>query len=545
MAWRRQRLGAVQFVRGRRFERGGPGVGRALRAVERISTPSVSIRSPSELVEMPLPFYSDELGMRTLDPKCRSPSSSDARRTVVQLRNHQPQEDKANYMFNAVAWTLSNIVRCGLEANISANTRFADAEAQPLLVAASRRGNAGTLKVLLDGGADLTLTTSDGHSALGVASRYGFLDGVKLLLAAGANVNSAGPRKWTPLMEAVINEREGRVPILRALLDGGADLAPLNDDGQSALAVAARNGRLDCIRTLLAAGANANTRDQLGNTPLMIAILNKRLECVRALVPDSDLSLTNLQGQAAFHVCIVTGDEACLEILLPRTPDVDVRVQPGTDVYGKPLGTYHQTALHIACEKGQRVMAQALLRRGASRMARENSNLTPLHWAAFKGHMSCVILLVGLPGRPELSPAEVDATTYAGETALHFAAEGGHLNVCGVLIEAGARLDAKNARGITPLMLAQQFHPTNAELLALLSGGSDEPPGTMCDHCGKTAAQLARSLKVCGDCHSVRYCDAACLSAARRGHKKACKERVAERAAAVQATFLRELPTSP
>ena len=74
-------------------------------------------------------------------------------------------------------------------------------------------------------------------------------------------------------------------------------------------------------------------------------------------------------------------------------------------------------------------------------------------------------------------------------------------------------------------MLAQRFHPTNAPLLALLSGaGPAQPPGTVCDHCGKTAEQASVSaLKGCNQCHAARYCDAVCQKAAWQEHKAACK----------------------
>ena len=100
-----------------------------------------------------------------------------------------------------------------------------------------------------------------------------------------------------------------------------------------------------------------------------------------------------------------------------------------------------------------------------------------------------------------------------------------------MLLEAGARLDAKTTAGNTPLEHAQHWHPTNAALLALLSGaGPANPPSTVCDHCGKTAAQASvNSLKGCSECHAVRYCGAACGAAAWKGHKKACRARARER----------------
>ena len=145
-----------------------------------------------------------------------------------------------------------------------------------------------------------------------------------------------------------------------------------------------------------------------------------------------------------------------------------------------------------------------------------------------------------------MTPAEVDAGDRNGVAALHLAAFGGSEKVCGVLIQAGARLDAKSTLGYTPLMVAQQKHPNNAALHALLSGaGPAHLPGTVCDHCGKTAEQASGPfLKTCGACHGMRYCGTACSAAAWPGHKAACKARVKEREEATKVVLV-ERPALP
>ena len=146
--------------------------------------------------------------------------------------------------------------------------------------------------------------------------------------------------------------------------------------------------------------------------------------------------------------------------------------------------------------------------------------------------MSCVVLLVGRPGKIRMTLAEVDAVTDEGWTALHLAARSGDDQICAVLVDAGARLDAKTTDAFcaTPLMFAQQWHPKNAALLALLFGAAPaQPPGLVCDHCGLTAEQASvKSLKDCGKCNDVRYCGKDCQLAAWPGHKAACKARVKE-----------------
>ena len=72
---------------------------------------------------------------------------------------------------------------------------------------------------------------------------------------------------------------------------------------------------------------------------------------------------------------------------------------------------------------------------------------SPLLWAAFKGHLRCLWLLLSA----QLSTTDVD--TY-GNTALHLAAAGGHLECVRSLLYAGVDLNARNFHGNVALDLA-------------------------------------------------------------------------------------------
>ena len=420
---------------------------------------------------MPLP--TNEAGFRALEPKCTSPTSSDSKRIVVQLAE-ETDAFKEAFLSAAVSSGLSNLVRCALEAKISANTCSRSSQQRPVLVEAAGRGYSHIVKQLLEAGADHSFTDSKGFTSL---------------------------------------------------------------------ILAAQEGHLECIQLLLAAGADAiKPESALGLTPLHIAIGHKRTECVRALLPVSDLLHTSRAGNNALHTCVLTANEECLDMLLPLMSDVDLRTLRGVSpASGEPVTVFNSAALHLACQNGQQQMAKALLKRGANRMARDSKQRTSCHYASQFGHLSCLTLLIGQPGRRKMTPAEVDAADYEGATALHMAAAAGQTTLAGVLLEAGARLDAKTARGTTPLMAAQQKHPANAALIALLSGArpTAQPPGTVCDHCGKTAAQASvNSLKACSECHAVRYCSAACGAAAWKGHKKACRARAKEREEKTKPKFI-------
>ena len=342
-----------------------------------------------------------------------------------------------------------------------------------------------------------------------------------VLQEVSADVRFGGECNETALCVAA---QCGSERVLRVLLAGGANHALADSQRESALGKAASHGHLSCLRLLLDAGADPSASDFLGTTPLMASVMEKHVECARALLPVSDLNQTAHIGRTAFHLSVHTASEECFELLLPLMEDVDVRTVQGTDENGKANVLFHETSLHIACAKGQMAMARALLRRGANRMAKDNNQFSPLHCAAQMGALSCVILLVGRPEKPSLSPDEVNATNAQGWTSLHYAAFGGYEKICGVLLAAGALLDAKDSAGITPLFIAHKKHPSSAALIELLSGrGPTNPPGTVCDHCGKPAAAV-RKMLACGVCQLVRYCSSACQVAAWKGHKKACNQ---------------------
>jgi ankyrin repeat protein len=365
---------------------------------------------------------------------------------------------------------------------------------------------------------------------------YGLGNLVRCALEAGVSPDTTSGEEKGSAPVLVVAAHFGATPALKALLADGASKELVEKYGHTALAVSAELGHLSCLQLLLEAGANANAQDLLGNTPLMAAVMKKQYDCARALLPASDLAVMDKMGNTAFHAAVNTASEECFELLLPLY-DVDVRTVPGVDpTTGEAVPVFSWTALHLACQNGLLPMCKALLSRGADRMARDSEQHIPLHCAAGNGHLSCVVMLVGRPGKVRMTPAEVDAADVNGLTALRLAAYQGFDQICGVLLGAGALVDAKDSHGQTPLMYARHNHPTNAALLALLSGDAPaQPLGLVCDHCGKTAEEASvRSLKDCGKCYVVRYCGKKCQLAAWSEHKEACKARVKEREDAVR-----------
>jgi ankyrin repeat protein len=296
------------------------------------------------------------------------------------------------------------------------------------------------------------------------------------------------------------------------------------------LAIAAYAGQSEAVALLLERGSDANSLDGLGHSALSEAVMSKHIRCCELLLPRTDLSIMNKQGLNVFHNSVTTASYDCFKLLLPRMADVDVRTVAGMDAAGNPE-TPGQTAAHLACDKGQHKMLEKLLRRGASRTARDSRQAMPLHYAASTGQLSCIVLLIGHPEAYKLAPADINAADLDGCTPLHCAACHNQAECCGLLIAAGARLDARSSSEKTSLMVAQHFHPSNTALHDLLAGrGPERPPGTTCDRCG-CPEDPASHLMPCSGCQVARYCSVACQHAAWEAHEAECGRLKAEREA--------------
>jgi ankyrin repeat protein len=118
------------------------------------------------------------------------------------------------------------------------------------------------------------------------------------------------------------------------------------------------------------------------------------------------------------------------------------------------------TPLHLAAFFGHVKVAEVLLGHDADPRARSrnaNGN-TPLHSALAGNQKMIAGLLIGVG-------ADVNAPDAAGWRPLHLAAANGNLDAMKALIAQGADISASNGEGLTPLSLAQQNNHREAAAL--------------------------------------------------------------------------------
>jgi ankyrin repeat protein len=316
-----------------------------------------------------------------------------------------------------------------VQATLLSSILDAGADPGPLLVPAARRCAEVIALALVERGADVNAVDERGDSPLALSARCPG-DLMARLLAKGAKPSG------TMVLYALTGARLEPVELqarLARLKAAGADLNVRDSRGMTPLAAAAGpystdDGGLECsdeeragvVGAFLAAGADPRIADREGGTPLL-----------RALRPTS---------------------ERC-------TPDTSRRPR-----------AEESCAAH-------RATLEQLIGAGADPLAGDRRGNTPLRLAAGRACLPCLEVL-------KAHGVDLDTPGKGDATLLHEIAAGtlssSHPElVASALVQAGARLDKKDAKGLTPYELL--FRRGKPELLDGL-GPILAPPGRPLAH---------------------------------------------------------------
>ena len=226
------------------------------------------------------------------------------------------------------------------------------------------------------------------------------------------------------------------------LLDHGASVDARDRFGARPLSHAARFGHLEMVDLLLARGAPIDARNLAGATALYFAAEGGHVRVADRLIGlGADVNLTGRSGISPVAAAAYAGSDRIVEALIAHGADERV-----ADDTGKPPIVY-------AAARAKLDIVERLLGRNIDINARYQHELTLLMWAS---------------GADE-KVSEADAT-----------------KVVKYLLDAGARLDDRDARGRTALMIAAEGG--RAEIVALLLARGADP--SLKDEGGKRAADL-------------------------------------------------------
>jgi ankyrin repeat protein len=128
-----------------------------------------------------------------------------------------------------------------------------------------------TLQFLLQAGMNVHLQDEDKRTPLHVMAQYGWIEGMKLLLAHGADVR-AMDHSQSSILHAVAEADSGHSSqVVELLVQAGASVDARNSNGKTPLMIAARNNHINSFMAFMAAGADVHAVDKSGQTARQIA----------------------------------------------------------------------------------------------------------------------------------------------------------------------------------------------------------------------------------------------------------------------------------
>ncbi len=223
------------------------------------------------------------------------------------------------------------------------------------------------------------ISAAEYDSKLIEAAENGDDELVKLLIAAGADVNKANKYGNTPLYRAAWN---GHTECAKLLIAAGADVNKADKFGETPLYCAADKGRTECVKLLIAAGADVNMADEDGLTPLHLAAYNGHTECVKLLIDArADVNKADKFGETPLYWAAKEGHTECVKLLIAAGADVNKADEDG------------DTPLSRAAWCGHAEYVKLLITAGADVNKADKDGNTPLHKAEERGHTECAKLL--------------------------------------------------------------------------------------------------------------------------------------------------------
>ena len=246
---------------------------------------------------------------------------------------------------------------------------------------------------------------AEGSKPLHIAAELDKADIVKTLLAAGVDIESKDNWGRTSFHRAIISRsRES----FDALLENGAQIAAVDAKSVSSLHLAAEAGQVDMIEILLANGAKRWDFDADGNQPIHSAVSAGNSLAIETLVTERiDLDKRTKSGRTLLHLACLNKDHEVATYLLTKLVDVNPWAAPSAGVL-----------------------------QGLSHSKIKGSSMTPLHYACCSRDFEMAVLLLD-------HEALINAPTPEGATALMMAVETEDTNMVNLLLQRGAKVNAK------------------------------------------------------------------------------------------------------
>ncbi len=288
-----------------------------------------------------------------------------------------------------------------------------------------------------------------GRSLFAYAAACGYIEVMQTLLDAGADINqpNSDDLAYTPLIEAVREGRDNTEPV-KWLLDNGADIEGGDSINGKAVVHACVAAHPNILHYLLENGANVNAVNNNGETALHILCRDAKRWGSATITQTIDGVSTQIENPRFKQ------HSEIFQILLENGADVNLETN------------YGFSPLHFAAESDTDTFIPPLVAQGADVNKANGKLFTPLHGACDKGNINAVKTLIE-------AGANVNVVDEDGFTPLLGAVMANNYELAEYLLRQGASKEAKAkiaygkvAVGDTPLSLAEKIgSPLMIELL--------------------------------------------------------------------------------
>lgn len=298
-----------------------------------------------------------------------------------------------------------------------------------------------------------------------------------------------------PVKSASVQEliMQGRYDEAKEIFKTKTDINAVDENGDSALHVAARVNEADLVSFLIIKGADTELRNNDGDTALHVAIKNDAIDAAKVLaIVHGDIFAKDAEDNTALEIALAKGDEWYEAMITSQTGelrDVDgecivhyfVKTRDEKAInrciqVGVPLSVrdnYGLTPLDLAFKSADnaasvRIAAKLLLAgatpvrgeyayfedavRTHNMILRFNDGQTPLHIATIDGHTGVVDYILN----DNSSVRTIDllkAQDISGATALHEAVRYGRVDIANLLLKHGSNVNSMDSIGKTPILL--------------------------------------------------------------------------------------------
>ena len=354
----------------------------------------------------------------------------------------------------------------------------------PLHVALEN-GNEKIALFLIKNGANIFERDKMLKTSLHYAALSGLVNCVSFFIENDFNLNARDIHLRTPLHMACLS---GQKMVVKKMIEAGVDLNSKDINGQTPLHVATAVGSMACVELLLSKGVDIDCLDKQGQTALYLAVLNNQKKPFKKLVEQGCKVYMKTKDLSSVSTLVQESTDRALKSCLKKYEEsntfFDIALFLGVFrenkalvekaiIHGAHLNNLvvcEKNALEWALEIGNFEIIELLYRNNCFREEKRKVNM---------GHSSLIETIVqnDISNMKLLLKAGADANSHDEGTkysVLHYASARGNIRAISVLIENGADINVKDARGKTPLYVARQTHQYEAEELLLSLGARDD-----------------------------------------------------------------------